>query len=100
MTTSRTGTAVHKRMVKIVLAEARSRGITNCPACNTELDYVNRTAPNGSHADEIVAFAVTGETNTDPNAWQVLCATCNQSKGAKGWDATNGEPPYPTSRAW
>jgi len=100
MATSRTGTALHKRMVRTVMAEAQARGVTHCPACKVELDYVNRTAPNGAHADEIVPFAVRGETSSDPNDWQVLCATCNQSKGAKGWDATNGQAPYPTLIAW
>lgn len=101
MATSRTGTAVHKRMRRIVIAEAKARGLTHCPPCGNELDYTDGKAPHGAQADEIVAYAHSGVTSTDPNDWQVLCAKCNQRKG-KGFtrsDAPNVDP-WPQSRPW
>lgn len=100
MTTSRTGTAKHKRMVRIAKQEAQAAGITHCPACGVELDYVNCTAPNGAHADEIIAYQVRGYTSTDPTHWQVLCATCNQRKGNRSWAKTDDRPPFPLSGTW
>lgn len=100
MATSRTGTAAHKRMRTIVLAEAQARGVINCPGCRVELDYRDGRAPNGAQADEIVPFARAGETSSDPNDWQVLCAKCNQRKGDRGWIQTDDAPPFPLSREW
>jgi len=99
MPTSRSGTATHKRMVRIVKAEAQNRGVTHCPGCKTPLDYTDGTAPNGAQADEIVPFAVTGITSTEPSDWQVLCRDCNRAKS----DKTIAVLPavrYPHSRDW
>lgn len=96
MATSRSGTTVHKRMVAQTIAAAKAQGVTHC-GCGVELDYENRTARNGAHADEIVPYAVTGETSTDPDNWRVLCATCNQKRGAGAWKPYGDENPYPLS---
>ena len=99
MATSRTGTATHKRMVRIVKAEAQAQGITHCPGCRVELDYNDGTAPNGAQADEIVPFAITQATSTDPSDWQVLCRDCNRDKSDKT-AFTPKTVQYPHSRAW
>lgn len=80
--------------------EARAQGVTHCPNCGQELDYENRTRPNGAQADEIIAYAVTQRTSTELTDWQVLCATCNRSKGKKDWTNRSDEPQWPHSRVW
>ena len=100
MTTSRTGTARHKRMATQVLNAAQEAGIYMCPSCKQPLDYLNRRAPNGAQADEIIPYGITGETSTDPGDWQVLCATCNRSKGNRVAPSTSVTRQYPQSRAW
>lgn len=83
MVTSRTGTAIHKRMRKVTITRARRAGLTHCPSCGVELDYLVAQQPNSAEADEITPFAVTGRTSTDPGDWQVLCRLCNQRKGGR-----------------
>jgi len=89
-------------MRKVALATAQARGITHCPSCGVELDYESKDRPpNAAEADEIIPFAVTGETSTDPADWQVLCGTCNRKKGAQvGEQGAAWENPYPLSRNW
>lgn len=100
MATSRTGTSVHKRMAREVTADAQARGITHCPSCGHELDYEDRRSTHGAQADETTPYAATGTTSTDPSQWQVLCAQCNQRKGARNWAGTDGDNPWPQSRQW
>lgn len=106
MATPRSATALHKRMRRVVLAQARARGVTNCPGCQVELDYDSTDRPpNAAEADEIIPFAVTRKTSEDPDDWQVLCRTCNRQKSDKipGEDDASGldlANPYPLSRAW
>ena len=101
MATSRTGTSVHKRMVKVAITEAIAQGLTLCPNCNNPLDYDDRTSRHGAQADEIVAYAKTGHTSTDPTHWQVLCALCNQRKSDGYRGSTSSDvAPFPHSRWW
>jgi hypothetical protein len=86
-------------MVRIVKAEAQAQGITHCPGCRVELDYSDGTQPNGAQADEIVPWAKTGVTSTDPRDWQVLCRTCNRTKSDKT-AVTLPAIRYPLSREW
>jgi 5-methylcytosine-specific restriction endonuclease McrA len=81
--TSRTGTATHKRMRKLVLAQAIEQGLLNCPECGVALDFNVSRRPNSPEADEVTPYAVTGRTSTDLKDWQILCRRCNQSKGGK-----------------
>lgn len=83
-TTPRSATTTHKRMRARTLARDRAAGITHCPSCKVELDYdTKQRVPHKAEADEIVPFAMTGVTSTNPDDWQTLCARCNQRKGAK-----------------
>ena len=103
MATSRSATTEHKRMVKIVKARAQAQGITHCRSCDVELDYESRTRPpNAAEADEIIPFAITGVTSTDPDDWQVLCRKCNRAKSSKvaGNADENPQALYPWSRSW
>lgn len=104
MATSRSSTTAHKRMRGIVIATAIAQGITHCPSCGVELDYdAKDRPPNAPEADEIIPFAKTGVTSTDPADWQVLCRTCNRRKSDKMPGDDNGHAvanPYPLSRAW
>lgn len=103
---SRTGTARHKRMRAKVLRAAHDSGLTTCPACGVWLDWDHTRQPNSPEPDEIVPFAVRGETSLDPEHWQVLCRRCNQSKGGKhGRALQTARRPQPltepvTSRDW
>jgi hypothetical protein len=99
-TTPRSATTVHKRMRRQLLARAQLDGITHCPRCRIELDYDNGQAPNGAQADEIIPFALTGITSANLEDWQVLCARCNQSKGASVAPRPSARELYPHSREW
>lgn len=89
MATPRTATATHKRMRRRTLERDRAAGVTHCPGypghpCGVPLDYdTPQRVPNKAEADEIVPFAMTGTTSTNPDDWQTLCARCNQSKGSR-----------------
>ena len=83
MTTSRSGTATHKRMRAKILAHAIENGILNCPTCGVELDFNVSRRPNSPEADEITPYVVRGYTSTNLEDWQVLCRQCNQRKGAR-----------------
>lgn len=104
MVTSRTGTAVHKRMAATTLARGRADGVTHCPRCGVELDYDTGRRPNSAEADEYPPFSITGRTSTDPEHWSVLCRTCNQSLGDKPRELTtidaNAADPFPLSVDW
>ena len=102
MATPRTATTKHKRMRRQCLARDKSAGITHCPICGTELDYETpERKPNKAEADEIVPYALTGTTSTDPDDWQTICAQCNQRKGSKVTPTRDENVNlFPHSRAW
>ena len=81
MATSRTGTAVWKRVSARAIKQAQSDGLTHCPVprCGIELDYLNRKAPNGASVDHVLAHANGGADHIDNT--QVICVACNSRKG-------------------
>lgn len=80
MASSRTGLTPHLNFRKAVLRRDRKAGITNCPLCNTVMDYDITRQPNSAEPDHILAIA-NGGTNTPSNG-RAICRRCNQSKGA------------------
>ena len=79
MATSRTGTAIWKRVVKEV--RERDAHITRCPECGVGLDWIYSGRPNSVEVDHIVSHSRGGQDTAD-NA-RVCCRRCNQSLGAK-----------------
>lgn len=81
MTTSRTGTASHKRFRRDVLRAGQQAGITHCPLCNVMLDYDEGRKPNSAEPDHIVPHALGGYDHVDNG--RVICRRCNQRRGDK-----------------
>lgn len=81
MTTSRTGTASHKRWRQRVLGEAQAQGITHCPVqgCGVELDYRVGKQPHSAEPDHILPVHYGGRNDVDNG--RVMCRKCNQSRG-------------------
>lgn len=102
MATHRTGTNEWKNNITPkVLKDAQSKGQYDCPYCGVELDYKNRTAPNGAQVDHILAVA-NGGTNEYHNL-HVCCRTCNISKGKRNTPKRQtilNAQPLNTSRTW
>jgi len=80
MTTSRTGTASHRKWREHALTEAKNNGQTHCPLCGTRLNYTTTRQPNSAEPDHITPYAH-GGTNTPDNA-RIICRQCNQRRGA------------------
>jgi len=99
MATSRTGTATWKRVRSQALARAQRNGHTNCPHCNTILNYTQGLQPDSAEPDHIIPFAMGGRDHVDNLV--VICRRCNQSKGNKDAPKTKTMPkPLKTSRKW
>ena len=99
MATSRTGTAVWKRVSAQAIRRAQGQGLTHCPVCRVELDYDNRKAPNGASVDHVLSHAYGGADHVDNT--QVICAECNSRKG-KGGNTVEAEHVnlFPHSCVW
>ena len=101
MATSRTGTAVWKRVSARAIKQAQSDGLTHCPVprCGIELDYLNRKAPNGASVDHVLAHTNGGADHIDNT--QVICVACNSRKG-KGVNTVEAEHVnlFPHSCVW
>ena len=81
MASSRTGTALWKRIRQQAIRRARRDGLTNCPDCGVTLDYHVSGMRNSAEVDHIVPHAQGGADRID-NV-RVCCRRCNQSLGAK-----------------
>ncbi len=79
MSTSRTGTAKHKRWRIAVLARDHAAGITRCPICGVTMDYNVGRKPNSAEADHILAARFGGQLTLDNG--RTICRHCNQSRG-------------------
>ena len=101
MTTSRTGTATHKRMRAKLIAKAKREGQTNCPIDGRWIDWNTHGLPSSPEADEITPYANTGTTSTDPANWRIICQHCNRQLGGElGAHRTQQQGNLQTSRAW
>lgn len=98
MATSRTGTASHKRWRRHVLREAQQSGVTNCPTCNTELDYTKGLQPNSAEPDHLIPWTHGGR-NTPDNG-RVTCRLCNQKRGNKPIQTTAPTKTITTLITW
>lgn len=103
MATSRTGTSKWLKVAERAIREAQASGLTHCPqpGCGVPLDYEDRRAPNGAQVDHILAHKWGGQDHID-NA-QVMCRTCNLSKGSKMPDAMVHEEQadqFPLAAIW
>lgn len=101
MATSRTGTAVHKRMRRECLKRDRDRGVTACPLCLVPIAWDTSKQPDSPEADELVPYSLTGKTSTNLDEWQTICRLCNQRKGNRmpALPPVEGIP-FPQSRQW
>lgn len=81
MTTSRTGTASHKRWRTQILRRDQHAGITHCPDCGTALDYEHSRQPNSAEPDHITPWARGGRNTLDNG--RTICRQCNQSRGSR-----------------
>nr|DAK38457.1 MAG TPA: HNH endonuclease [Caudoviricetes sp.] len=81
MTTSRTGTASHKRWRRRVLHLAQANGQTHCPDCGRPLAWGTTLQPLSPEPDHVVPAAQGGRDTVD-NA-RVTCRQCNQRRGSK-----------------
>lgn len=81
MTTSRTGTASHKRWRKLVLQAGQDAGVTHCPmpSCGVLLNYDQGKQPNSAEPDHILPVYYGGMNDIDNG--RVICRNCNQSRG-------------------
>lgn len=81
MTTSRTGTGEWIRRRNKTLRQAQADGLTHCPECKVELNYIKGKTPSSAEADHIVSWSAGGDNSLDN--LRVICRRCNQSLGAK-----------------
>ena len=88
---SRTATGKHRRWRKRILQAEQTRGITNCPICNTKLDYNHSMQPNSAEPDHIIAHKYGGGYTLDNG--RAICRRCNQSRGDGTNDARRGMQP-------
>ncbi|MGL1831966.1 UNVERIFIED_CONTAM: HNH endonuclease, partial [Acinetobacter sp. HSTU-ASm16] len=79
MSTNRTGRGAWKNLRATTIAEAQARGQNTCPTCGTWIDYHHAGLPNSPEVDHITPRAQ-GGTDAPANL-QVLCRSCNRSKG-------------------
>jgi len=79
--TSRTGTALWKKLSAAAKWQAQQNGQDQCPHCHVILDYVTPKQPNSAEADHIVPHSL-GGTDTMDNI-EVICRHCNGSKGKR-----------------
>ena len=99
MATSRTGTAVWKRVREQALTKAKRLGQTRCPHCQTELDYTQGLRPNSAEPDHVIPYSMGGRDHIDNLV--VICRRCNQSKGHRDAPKIKMTPhPLKTSRKW
>ena len=98
MTTSRTGTASHKRWRKRVLSEGEATNITHCPLCNVPLDYRIGKKPNSAEPDHILPAHYGGRNEVDNG--RVLCRQCNQRRGKGDRKARETAKPVQASAIW
>jgi 5-methylcytosine-specific restriction protein A len=92
MSTSRTGTAQHKRWRTAVLKRDRDNGVERCPLCGVALDFEHGKQPNSAEADHIIPHKWGGQSTLDNG--RTICRHCNQSRGAK---LTPRDPPTHTT---
>lgn len=99
MTTSRTGTTTYLRNSALVKRRAKTQGLTHCPLCAVELDYINPRQPNSAETDHIIPVAHGGTDDIDNLT--VICLDCNRRKGP-GQNPTPhaAADDFPTSRTW
>lgn len=81
MATSRTGTAVWKKLRKQAIRRAKRDGITNCPECGILLDYQISGLRNSAEVDHVIAHSQGGLDRISNT--RICCRRCNQSLGAK-----------------
>jgi len=99
MATSRTGTAVWKRVRAQAIARAKRNGVTHCRHCGVELNYAQGLQPNSAEPDHLVPYSMGGRDHIDN--LEVICRQCNQSKGHRKAPKTkNIAQPLKTSRKW
>lgn len=79
MATSRTGTALWKKVRAAAIWLAKQAGQDRCPHCGVVLDYVTSKLPNSAEGDHIVPYSMGGTDSID-NV-EVICRRCNGSKG-------------------
>ena len=102
MTTSRTGTAIHRNMRAQTIHQAQANHQQTCPICGHWIDWDTHGKPNSPEADEIIPYYTTGQTSTNPNNWRIICRHCNQQLGAKHGNQQRWHTPNPltTSQHW
>lgn len=81
MVSSRTGTALWKKIsaeaIRLALAEQQF----TCPLCGVFLDYTRSRQPNSPEADHIIPHAAGGEDILEN--LRIICRRCNQRLGGK-----------------
>lgn len=88
MASSRTGSAIWKRVVTAV--RERDAHINNCPLCDRGLDWLYSKRPNSAEVDHIIPHAQGGEDSVS-NA-RIICRHCNQSRGGREGRAKQAKP--------
>lgn len=78
---NRTATTKWRNLRRRLLSQAQASGLTNCPLCNTTLDYTTGLRPNSATPDHIEHWA-NGGTDTPDNI-QIICRHCNSKDGGK-----------------
>jgi len=101
MASSRTGTTKHKHMRAKAIAKAKREGQTTCPIDGRWIDWDTHGLPSSPEADEIIAYADTGATSTDPDNWRIICLQCNRQLGGQlGAQRSRRSGLLQTSRSW
>lgn len=101
MGASRTGTTHWLKLAAQAKHLAQVQGQTQCPWCDTRLNYHRGLLPNSAEPDHIIPHAQGGRDTLDN--LRIICRRCNQSKGdkAKPKRATIlRHKPLRTSRVW
>lgn len=74
------GHRAYRRQQAALKWRCQRAGLTHCPVCGVELDYVNPLRPNSFTADHPKAIANGGALVGQ--ALEPMCRRCNASKGS------------------
>src|SRR5699024_10033637 len=79
--TSRTGTTKWRKTRADMIRKAKQAGQTNCPLCDTPLDYHTPHQHNSAEVDHIKPSSKGGSDHT--NNLRVICMLCNRTRHNK-----------------